>query len=136
MLKAELLCLLKDNKPTKIRYVIDEIALEHGHRFIRLAPYHCKYNAIKLVWAQIKGYAARQNTEPPFTTTKMLKILEKACEHVTKEEWEKVVNRTIKLIKDDYEINVKIDNILEKELIINVSDDSSESESSSIDDSD
>lgn len=138
MLKAELVRLLKENKPTKIRYVIDEIALEHGHRVIRLPPYHCEYNAIELVWAQIKGYAARHNTEPPFTTKKMLKLLEEACEHVTKGDWEKVVNRTVKLIREDYERDVKIDNIIENEhIIINVCDDSSDdSENSSMDESD
>ncbi|XP_026333416.1 uncharacterized protein LOC113240350 [Hyposmocoma kahamanoa] len=137
MLKAELVLLLKENKPTKIRYVIDEIASEHGHRVIRLPPYHYEYNAIVLVWAQIKGYAARRNTEPPFTTTKMLKILEEACEHVTTGDWEQVVNRTVKLIREDYERDVKIDNILENDLIINVFDDSSDdSENSSMDESD
>ncbi|XP_050684028.1 uncharacterized protein LOC126978943 [Leptidea sinapis] len=90
MLKAELVRLLKENQPTTIRYFIDIIALEHGHRDIRLPPYHCGYNAIELMWAQIKGYAARRNTEPPFTTSKMLKILEEACKHVTKGVWEKI----------------------------------------------
>lgn len=70
MLKVELVRLLNKNKPTKIPYVIDEIALEHGHKVIRLPPYHCAYNAIEFVWARIKGYAARHNTEPLFTTKK------------------------------------------------------------------
>lgn len=67
----------------------------------------------------------------------MLKLLEEACEHVTKGDWEKVVNRTVKLIREDYERDVKIDNILENDLIINVGDDSSDdSENSRMDESD
>lgn len=41
----------------------------------------------------------------------MLKILEQVCEHVAKGDWKKVVNRTVKLIREDYERDVNIDNI-------------------------
>lgn len=61
MLKAEQIKLVKDNKPAIVRYEIDELALEYGHRVLRIPPYHCQYNAIELIWAQIKGYAARHN---------------------------------------------------------------------------
>lgn len=54
-LKAELLQLVKENKPATMRYEIDELALEHGHTIIRTPPYHCQYNAIELIWAQVKG---------------------------------------------------------------------------------
>lgn len=55
MLKTELLSLIKQFKPLKPRYVRDELADEHGHKIMRLPPYHCQYNAIELIWAQIKG---------------------------------------------------------------------------------
>ncbi|XP_030039359.2 uncharacterized protein LOC115454785 [Manduca sexta] len=86
LLKVELLNLVKATKPSKPRYVIDELALEHGHEVIRLPPYHCQYNAIELIWAQIKGHAARNNTEPPFSTAKLLTLLQNACAEVTTED--------------------------------------------------
>lgn len=76
LLKVELLHLVKLNKLPKICYAIDELALQHGHEVIRLPPYHCQYNAVELIWAQIKGHAARHNTEPPFSTAKMLTLLQ------------------------------------------------------------
>lgn len=55
LLKAELLQLVKENKPAKMRHEIDELAHEHGHTIIRTPSYHCQYNAIELIWAQVKG---------------------------------------------------------------------------------
>lgn len=131
LLKVELLNLVKATKPSKLRYVIDELALEHGHEVIRLPPYHCQYNAIELIWAQIKGHAARNNTEPPFSTAKMMTLLQTACAEVTTEDWRKVVEKTKKIILQDFERDVRIDNIIENELIISLSADSSDEDSSS-----
>lgn len=125
LLKAELLQLVKENKPAKLKYKIDELALQHGHKVIRTPPYHCQYNAIELIWAQVKGYAARHNTQPPFSTKKMMTLLNEACAKITKEDWAKVVEKTRKIIKEDYDRDVHIDNIFENEIIINTGDDSS-----------
>lgn len=43
----------------------------------------------------------------------MRKMLEIACEYVTKGGWEKVVIRTVKSIRKNHERDVEIDNILE-----------------------
>ncbi|CAK1603272.1 unnamed protein product [Parnassius mnemosyne] len=55
ILKVELLHLVAINKPARPKYVLDEMAKEAGHNLVRLPPYHCQYNAIELIWAQIKG---------------------------------------------------------------------------------
>ncbi|KAL0830174.1 hypothetical protein ABMA28_003631 [Loxostege sticticalis] len=55
MMKPELEKLVKKNKEEKIRYEIDELAQANGHQVLRLPPYHCQYNAIELIWTQIKG---------------------------------------------------------------------------------
>lgn len=55
MLKKELLRLVSIHKPRTPKYILDEIAKEMGHTVIRLPPYHCHYNAIELIWAQVKG---------------------------------------------------------------------------------
>lgn len=126
LLKIELMNLVRTTMSSKPRYVIDELALEHGHEVIRLPPYHCQYNAIELIWAQIKGHAARNNTEPPFSTGKMLTLLKNACDSVSVEDWKKVVEKTKKIIESDFERDITIDNIIENELIISVSADSSD----------
>ncbi|CAG9090741.1 unnamed protein product [Plutella xylostella] len=124
-LKAELLQLVRENKPTTPRYEIDELAQEHGHTVIRTPPYHCQYNAIELIWAQVKGYAARKNTERPFSTKKMMGLLKEACAKITKEDWAKVVQRTKNLIKADFDRDINIDNMIDNEIIIYTGDDSS-----------
>lgn len=133
MLKGDLIRLMNIHRPALKRYVIDELALQHGHRVLRLPPYHCEYNAIELIWAQIKGHAARHNTEPPFSTAKMMKLLEQACSHVTKHNWESVVNKIKTKIWDDCERDITIDNIIDSdfELIINTNDSSSDDDSAS-----
>jgi len=35
------------------QYELDQIAMQKGHRVIRLPPYHCQYNQIELIWAQV-----------------------------------------------------------------------------------
>lgn len=65
---ADMQMLKAENKTVNVRYEIDELVLRYCHRVLRIPPYHCQYNAIELIWAQIKGYAARHNTSPPFST--------------------------------------------------------------------
>lgn len=35
---------------------MDQLALQHGHRVLRLPPYHCQFNAIEMVWSDCKRY--------------------------------------------------------------------------------
>lgn len=60
----------------------------------------------------------------------MKTLLTEACEKITKEDWEKVVEKTRNLIASDFERDVRIDNIIDNEIIIYVSDDSSDSDTS------
>lgn len=135
MLKIELLKILKNKKKPK-RYVIDEMAAEYGHIVLRIPPYHCQYNAIELIWAQVKGHAARSNTSPPFTANKMLQLLKNACTHVTTENWASVVERTKKVIMSDWDRDIAFDNLCTQELIINITEDSSSDQSRSNEDTD
>ncbi|KAF2881583.1 hypothetical protein ILUMI_24588 [Ignelater luminosus] len=50
--KSELLGLGKTNKKEKV-YEVDELIRS---QVLRLATYHCDFNAIELVWAQVKKY--------------------------------------------------------------------------------
>nr|CAI5867612.1 unnamed protein product [Callosobruchus analis] len=62
LLKPELLSLCKLHSSKFKRYAVDEIAKEGEIKVLRLPPYHCELNPIELIWAQIKGYVARNNT--------------------------------------------------------------------------
>ena len=72
MLKAELLQIWQTQKPQP-EYVLDNILRQHGHGCLRLPAYHADLNAIELVWAQVKGYVARQNSS--FKSTGMMQLI-------------------------------------------------------------
>ncbi|RVE47858.1 hypothetical protein evm_007489 [Chilo suppressalis] len=129
LLKAELLHLVKLHKPPRPTYAINQLAEEHGHKVIRLPPYHCQYDAIELIWAQVKGYAARHNTKPPFSIKKIEGLLKEACAQVTQEDWSKVVEKTKKIIMDDRD--VKFDDFMDNQLVINLNDDDDEDDNDS-----
>ena len=62
MLRPEIWRLVKHHRPRHSEYVCDEMASLHGHRVLRLPPYHSELNPIELVWGQVKGYVSRNNT--------------------------------------------------------------------------
>ncbi|CAK1580194.1 unnamed protein product [Parnassius mnemosyne] len=128
MLKVELLHLVAIKKPARPKYVLDEMAKEAGHSVMRLPPYHCQYNVIELIWAQIKGYTAPKNTSPPFTANKMLSLLQEACDSVTAANWESVVLRTKNLNFPDWDRDIHIDAVIDNQIIINTGDSTDDDE--------
>ena len=60
--KIDLLKIVKlhSEKFPKI-YSMDQMAELHGHRVLRLPPYHSELNPIELIWVQIKLFVAREN---------------------------------------------------------------------------
>ncbi|CAK1582081.1 unnamed protein product [Parnassius mnemosyne] len=81
-----------------------------------------------MIWVQVKGHVARHNTTPPFTANKMF-LLNNACEHVTPNDWKKVVNKTRRIFTEDWQRDVRFDYLCDQELIINLEDCSSDSDS-------
>lgn len=59
----------------------------------------------------------------------MLKLLEAACQHVTGDNWAKVVEKTRRTILEDWEKYVRIDRIRDQEIVINLGDESDTTES-------
>lgn len=43
-------------------YELDQLASEIGLDVLSLLPYHCQYNPVKLLWAQVKSDIANNNT--------------------------------------------------------------------------
>ncbi|XP_046976516.1 uncharacterized protein LOC124542632 [Vanessa cardui] len=77
--KVQLLEKVKGVKTEYQSYVKDEMAKEVGVEVLRLPPYHCELNPIELVWADVKGYVARNNT-----TFKMVDVKKTAPRGVEK----------------------------------------------------
>ncbi|XP_046685195.1 uncharacterized protein LOC124370931 [Homalodisca vitripennis] len=132
MLKAELLELIQRNKP-QTKYEVDEIAKKHGHRVLRLPPYHCHFNPIELIWAQVKEYVARSNRK--FNITEILRLTKEELEHVTESDWKKVVDHTKNIILDAWKNEGLMEDSVEQ-MVINIGNDSSSEEDSDSDSSD
>lgn len=121
--KAELLQLINLNKPQYPKYVIDELAREKGHVIIRLPPYHCHFNPIELVWAQVKGHVARENKK--FNLTEITRLTDEGLELVTADEWKKVVAHTKKVIEEAWNQEGLMEDAVERLIITNAGGDSS-----------
>lgn len=122
--KAELLEKVAPFKQEK-KYELDEVALSWGHEVVRLPPYHCQYNPIELIWAQVKREVAEKNRT--FKIEDVEKLTSEAIDNVTAADWEKCVMHAEKLQSDDWEKEIVRDDIMEP-FIINLRDDSSDSE--------
>uniref|UniRef100_A0A8D8Y8V6 Tc1-like transposase DDE domain-containing protein n=1 Tax=Cacopsylla melanoneura TaxID=428564 RepID=A0A8D8Y8V6_9HEMI len=129
MRKVELMELVKLKKPSCTRYEIDTIAEHHGHRVIRLPPYHCHFNPIELIWANVKGQVRRQNTS--FTLGEVERLTHKAIHNVSAAEWDKVVEHTKKVIQEAWKIDGLVETALDEIVISTENSDSSSEESSS-----
>ncbi|KAJ4447875.1 hypothetical protein ANN_09884 [Periplaneta americana] len=75
-------------------YIVDKLAASYGHE-VRLPPYHCVLNPIKLVWARLKSHVRKNNTTPTLSAS--------VCEHLRGVEninsnlWSSCVDHTIKV---------------------------------------
>ena len=49
-------------KTTPVVYKTDNIANLHGHEVRRTPIRHCELNPIEFIWAQVKGFVAKNNT--------------------------------------------------------------------------
>ncbi|KAF0730134.1 DDE 3 domain-containing protein [Aphis craccivora] len=71
-----------------------------GHEVVRLPPYHCQYNPIELIWAQVKGEVAKNNTNFKFADVE--KLLNDALDSVIVENWKKCTDHCYKLQEKDF----------------------------------
>lgn len=66
-----------------ILHRLDEMAVEHGHRVLRLPPYHCHFNPIELVWSECKRYYdAHIGRIHPVTSEAVLALWNESLEKV------------------------------------------------------
>lgn len=124
--RPELLSIVKEHKEKYRAYELDQIAYEMGHEVVRLPPYHCQYNPIELIWAQVKSEIAHKNKT--FKIKDVRKLLEEALLNVTVDDWKKCVKHAEELQEDDFVKSGIRDDATER-IVINLQDDSQESSS-------
>jgi len=107
----ELKIKVKNTMPREKSYHLDEVALKRGHEVIRLPPYHCQYNPIQLIWAQLKNQVSKKNNT--FKMVDIERLTHEALDSVTVHDWEKCVRHAESLQTKDYEKEVHRDVILE-----------------------
>jgi transposase len=109
--------------PRQKVYELDQIALEMGHEVLRLPPYHCQYNPIELIWAQVKSEVASKNVT--YKISDVEKLVNEALDAVTVDNWKKCVSHCEKLQDEDFIKEGLRDEILESIILtINPNEDS------------
>lgn len=66
MLKPDLYCLIKRNKPLHCTCEGDSIVAEHGYTVLQLPLYHSKLNPTELICAVVRNWAAKKNVTLKF----------------------------------------------------------------------
>lgn len=116
--KEELLEVLRTRNFEK-KYVIDELAKKHGHKILRLPPYHCIFNPSEMIWSELKANIRRNNKHPKFSA-EVISLITDQVAQISPSSWKNCVNHVI-TIEDSYRKNHV------QKLIINLDDDSGDS---------
>lgn len=130
-LKAELLQLTKLHTDKYKKFAVDEMALSRGITVLRLPPYHCELNPIELIWAQVKGYVARENRT--FKLVDVQHHLQEAIRTVSAEDWKKCMQHVLKEEQKMWDVDNRIDHNIEP-IIIHFDDSGSSSDESEVED--
>ncbi|KAM7307120.1 uncharacterized protein ISCGN_010756 [Ixodes scapularis] len=85
MVKKQLLDIVALVKPQHLKYRVDTAAETAGCTVVRLPPYHCEFNPIELIWAQIKNGVGARNTT--FKIADVGRFLNEEVDKVTTENW-------------------------------------------------
>jgi len=110
-LKPELLELCKRYKQQP-RYVVNQMLESHGHKCIRLPPYHADLNPIELIWSNVKGKVSKKNFT--FKLNAISALAEEAINSVTPEEWKKCCEHVKKLEQEYWARDVAVDAEVER----------------------
>lgn len=127
-LKAELLELVAQHKHRFFGYRIDALAKAAGHDVVRIPPYHCELNPIELVWSQVKGYVAANNTT--FTLAGVEKLVHEGVTLVSADNWKRDCAHVECVEKEFWERDSEVESSIESIVISLGSDSSTTNESS------
>ncbi|KAM7284459.1 uncharacterized protein ISCGN_001553 [Ixodes scapularis] len=93
MVKKQLLDIVALVKSQHLKYRVDTAAETAGCTVVRLPPYHCEFNPIELIWAQIKNGVAARNTT--FKIVDVGRLLNEEVDKVTTDNWINAVRHVI-----------------------------------------
>ncbi|XP_045445838.1 uncharacterized protein LOC123653906 [Melitaea cinxia] len=124
MVKAQLFQIIKEHKQPPV-YEADVMLEAHGHKVVRLPPYHCDLNPIELIWSVLKRRIAEKNLGQE--ANKIVQITEEAFATITEVEWRKECEHVKKLEEKYYADGQVIDSEMDR-FIIEVGDDSDTSD--------
>ncbi len=135
--KPELYEIIKLKKASiPARYKLDVLMEAHGHKVVRLPPYHPDLNAIEPVWAALKNDVAAKNTT--FKLDDVEKLARQRFTELGPEMWKRQTERVKKTELTLWQKEIAMDAITDKsDLVFTVntgSSDESESDLSGIDD--
>ena len=105
----------------------DKIANLHGHEVLRTPVRHCELNPIELIWAEVKGFVAENNTT--FRLKDVKELVYGGFGRITKEVWAKAEDHVLKIEKEHWKENC-IDRSEISPIIIDFDDDESSDEES------
>lgn len=114
--RAELMCLVNENKTTPI-YEAEECLKQHGHEVLKLPPYHCDLNAIELIWSLAKRKIASKNLGIPGNEKENL--IKECFNNVTVNDWKKCTDHTIS-VDNKYKVRDRISETELEPFIISV----------------
>lgn len=127
----EKILLYKSQFPRKPN--LDKVLERHGHKVLRLPPYHPELNPIEKIWALAKNWVASRNVT--FKLGDVEKLTREKFNEIGVNEWKKVCEHVIKhekrLIESENLLDDTVDN-----LSFTVNTGTSDEESSSLDDDD
>lgn len=89
----ELLKIAKRNKAQFKKYAVDEMAKERNITVLRFPPCYCELNPIELIWAQMKGFVARENTT--FKLQDGRQLLLAGIKRIKEDNWKKAMRHVI-----------------------------------------
>lgn len=112
--KAELYSIIQHNKfRFPPLYVLDHLLEQHGHKVLRLPPYHPELNPIEKIWALVKNWVAAHNTT--FRLADVEQLTRQRFEEVQVEHWRNICTHVRKyeetLIEKEHIMDATMDNL-------------------------
>ncbi|XP_046978184.1 uncharacterized protein LOC124543908 [Vanessa cardui] len=128
MVKANLIDIVRQHKREHSdKYVVDEMAMQHGIIVLRLPPYHCELNPLNWYGRRLKDMLQKNNKT--FKMAEVKKLFEEGLQHTMSEKWSSCIAHIIKEEDKMYGLDNMIDNVSDR-FIINVTESDSDDFSS------
>jgi len=113
MVVAQLMAMVERIKPSYDTYVVDDFLKEHNMNVLRLPPYHCELNPIKMAWSMVKNYVNINNTT--YKLDDGLELIDKAVDKVNSYVWKDFINIVVEEEKKFWDMDFIMDNMLKEQ---------------------